>query len=152
MLTLVYDILTSTGHSWRIFVSPEEALLTATDNSPFSVAETMWRALWTLDVSCICLVEAWVASWGVTERQWRHIRARLLSSYSEVTEKCDALLLYNVSYAQGSRGTWNNVYFFPSHIYSICNVTMELSGANNHHKFIWSVMLIVSCIYQKLIA
>lgn len=57
-------ILTCTSHSWRIFLSPEEALFTAADSSPFSIAETMRRALWTLDVSSICLVEAWVACWG----------------------------------------------------------------------------------------
>lgn len=38
-------VLTCTSHSWRIFLSPEEAFLTAADSRCFSIAETMRRAL-----------------------------------------------------------------------------------------------------------
>lgn len=63
--TLFYPgVLTCTSHSWRIFLSPEEAFLTAADSRCFSIAETMRRALWTFNVSSICLVEAWTTCWG----------------------------------------------------------------------------------------
>lgn len=149
--SLFAGILTCTSHSWRIFLSSEESLLTGAENSPFSIAETMRRALWTPDVTSVCLVEAWVACWGWQKYDRYDMRAkpgRVMGTQVKISH-ANIRYPHNVSQSRRTQGNTYCLLIRNQHCNNVSKILMNLALSVAKH--LWYLSEINSSKHVRLL-